>query len=82
MKESCLATKKLKIIVNGHVQCLDCNKTYPNISIAKIHYKNAHREKNICCKACNKYFVSKNHLAQHLRNTCLITKNLKLIENG
>ena len=37
--------KKFTTVEDGRVQCLDCNKSYSNISIAKTHYKNLHLAK-------------------------------------
>ena len=58
--------QNLKLLENGCVQCLECNKTFPKMGNARLHYNNVHSTR-IICKVCNVSFGLKIHLERHMQ---------------
>ena len=66
--------EKLKPIEDGHMECLDCNKTFSSKETARTHYKKLHLNKRFTCAVCNKDFTSENCLKKHMEGAHMLPK--------
>ena len=65
MKGSLFKSEHLKSIEKCRVQCLNCNKTFDSLNLAKKHHRDFHVEK-VICDLCGMSFASKNDLETHM----------------